>query len=120
MLAAHGLATTAQIVLVLAVGVAVLERTGSGFWLSSVVALSFLPYAMLSSLSGVLVDRTSRSRLVAVTAAFRALVAGGVGLACWAGWPVQVVVGLTALAAVAATPSYPALAAGTQQCVDRD
>ena len=37
------------------------------------------------------------------------------------GWPVAAVVGVTALVAVAATPSFPSLAAATPECVpDRD
>lgn len=120
LLLAHGLATTAQLVLVLAVGVAVLERTGSGFWLSAVVALSFLPYAVFSSLSGVLVDRTSRSALMAATSGTRAVLTGLAALGCWHGWPVPVVVAVAAAGAVVATPSYPALAAATPQCVGRE
>ncbi len=118
---AHGVATVGQLVLTLAVGVHVLVETRSGVWASVTVALAFAPYALFSGLSGVLADRRSRSAVLAGAAWVRAALAGALVIGTAAGWPVTVMVAVTALIAVAATPSYPALAAATPQCVpDRD
>lgn len=118
---AHGLATVGQLVLTFAVGVHVLAETRSGIWVSVTVALSFAPYAVCSALAGVLADRRSRSAVLAGAAWVRAALAAVLVVGTTAGWPVPVVVAVTALVAVAATPSYPALAAATPECVsDRD
>lgn len=118
---AHGAATVGQLVLTLAVGVHVLAETGSGTWVSVTVALAFAPYALCSALAGVLADRRSRSAVLAGAAWVRAALALALVVGTAADWPVAVLVGLTALVAVAATPSYPALAAATPECVpDRD
>ena len=69
--------SSSQQVLTLAVGVWVLERTGSGPWVSVAVALTYLPYALLSGVAGVLVDRRSRSALLAITSLARAACATG-------------------------------------------
>jgi MFS family permease len=118
--ASHGTATLAQLMATLALGVEVLHRTGSGAWVSATVALGFAPYAVLSGLAGVLADRFPRGRVLALSALARAVLAAGlaVGLATHA--PVWLLVVLSALVAVAATPAYPALAAATPQCVDDD
>ncbi len=115
--ASHGLATLAQLMATLAVGVEVLHRTGSGAWVSATVALGFAPYAVLSGFAGVVADRFPRGRVLAVSVAARALLCAGLvaGLAVEA--PVWLLVTLSALVAVAATPAYPALAAATPQCV---
>ncbi|GAA1477766.1 hypothetical protein GCM10009623_22120 [Nocardioides aestuarii] len=118
---AHGLATVGQLVLTFAVGVHVLAETRSGIWVSVTVALAFAPYAACSALAGVLADRRSRSAVLASAAWVRAALAVVLVVGLATGWPVGVVVGVTALLAVAATPSYPALAAATPECVpDRD
>ncbi len=118
---AHGVATVGQLVLTLAVGVHVLVETRSGVWVSVTVALAFAPYAVCSGLAGVLADRRSRSAVLAGAAWVRAALALGLVLGTAVGWPVAVLVGVTALVAVAATPSYPSLAAATPECVpDRD
>ena len=69
--------SSSQQVLTLAVGVWVLERTGSGPWVSVAVALTYLPYALLSGVAGVLVDRRSRSALLAISSLARAACATG-------------------------------------------
>ena len=118
---AHGVATVGQLVLTLAVGVHVLAETRSGVWVSVTVALAFAPYALCSALAGVLADRRSRSAVLAGAAWVRAALALGLVIGTAVGWPVAVMVGVTALVAVAATPSFPALAAATPECVpDRD
>lgn len=118
---AHGVATVGQLVLTLAVGVHVLVETRSGVWVSVTVALAFAPYALCSGLAGVLADRRSRSAVLAGAAWVRATLALGLAIGAAVGWPVAVMVGVTALVAVAATPSFPALAAATPECVpDRD
>jgi MFS family permease len=118
---AHGVATVGQLVLTLAVGVHVLAETRSGVWVSVTVALAFAPYALCSALAGVLADRRSRSAVLAGAAWVRAgltiVLLAGMAL----GWSTGSVVLVTALVAMAATPSYPALAAATPECVpDRD
>ncbi len=118
---AHGLATVGQLVLTLAVGVHVMVETRSGVWVSVTVALAFAPYALCSALAGVLADRRSRSAVLAGAALVRAALALGIVIGTAVGWPVAVIVGVTALVAVAATPSFPSLAAATPECVpDRD
>ena len=69
---AHGVATVGQLALTLAVGVHVLTETRSGVWVSVTVALAFAPYALFSSLAGVLADRRSRSAVLAGAAWLRA------------------------------------------------
>ncbi|HET6563130.1 MAG TPA: MFS transporter [Marmoricola sp.] len=118
---AHGLATVGQLVLTLAVAVHVLAETQSGLWVSVTFALAFAPYALFSALAGVLADRRSRSAVLAGAAWVRAGLTVVVLVGTALGWPVGLVVVVTALVAVAATPSYPALAAATRECVpDRD
>ncbi len=114
---AHGVATVGQLVLTLAVGVHVLAETRSGVWVSVTVALAFAPYALCSAFAGVLADRRSRSAVLAGAAWVRAALALGLVIGTAVGWPVAAVVGVTALVAVAATPSYPSLAAATPECV---
>ena len=115
------MATVGQLVLTLAVGVHVLVETRSGVWVSITIALAFVPYALCSALAGVLADRRSRSTVLAGAAWVRAALALGLVVGAAVGWPVAVMVGVTALVAVAATPSFPSLAAATPECVpDRD
>src|SRR6476660_2045529 len=95
----------------LALGVEVLHRTGSAAWVSATVALGFAPYAVLSGLAGVLADRCSRSRVLAASAAVRFLLVLAVAAGLVLEVPVWLLVALSALVAVAATPAYPALAA---------
>lgn len=116
----HGAATVAQLVVTLAVGVEVLERTGSGWWLSATLALGTAPYAVCSGVAGVVADRWSRSRVLAWSAGVRATLVAAIAVAVALEAPVPVLVALCALVAVAATPAYPALAAVTPQCVDDD
>jgi MFS family permease len=113
---AHGLATSSQLVLTLAVGAHVAAQ-GSSVWASVAVALGFAPYALFSPLAGVLADRASRSAVLAWSAVVRAVLSAEVAVALLLDLPAPVVVGLAALAAVAATPSYPALAAATPETV---
>jgi MFS family permease len=118
---AHGVATVGQLVLTLAVGVHVMAETRSGVWVSVTVALAFAPYALCSALAGVLADRRSRSMVLAGAAWVRGALALVLLAGTVSGWPVATLVVVTALVAVAATPSYPALAAATPECVpDRD
>ena len=117
LLLAHGSGTVAQGVVTLAVGVAVHDRTGSGVWTSVTVALAFAPYALFSSLAGVLADRNSRGTVLAICCGVRAGLGVVVAVALVVGAPIAVLVGLTAAMAVCATPSFPALAAATRQCV---
>lgn len=117
LLLTHGSGTVAQGVVTLAVGVAVHERTGSGVWTSVTVALAFAPYALFSSLAGVLADRRSRSTVLAICCWLRAGLGTGVAAGLVFGWPTHLLVAFTAAMAVCATPSFPALAAATRQCV---
>ena len=118
--ASHGLATVAQLMVTLGLGVEVLHRTGSGAWVSVTLALGFAPYAALSGLAGVVADRFSRSRVLAASAALRAVLSLALVAGLAEGAPVWLLVALSALVAVAATPAYPALAAATPQCVADD
>jgi MFS family permease len=113
LVASHAAGAVARLVLTLAVGLEVLARTGSGPWLSVTVALGFAPYVLLSGLAGAVADRWSRSVVLCWSAGVRTLCAGVTAAGVAWGWPVPVLVTVTALAAVAATPSYPALAAAT-------
>ncbi|WP_426564168.1 MFS transporter [Angustibacter sp. McL0619] len=117
LLIAHALATCAQVVLTLAVGLEVLERTSSGIWVAVAVSLGFAPYALFSGLAGALAGRRPARQVLAWSAVIRCvasiLVLGGL----LAGSPVPLLVAVSALAAVCATPSYPALAAVAPQCV---
>lgn len=118
---AHGLGATAQVMLTLATGLEVLARTGSGPWLSVTVALGFVPYALFSGLAGVVADRWSRSLVLAASAWLRVLSSATLCAVLLLDGPAEVLVAATALAAVAATPSYPALVAGARQSVpDRE
>jgi MFS family permease len=117
LLAAHGLATVGQLMLTLALGVEVLDRTGSGLWVSLTVALGFVPYVLVSGLAGVLADRRSRSAVLVGSFGVRAGCATLLAAGLPSHWPIPALVGVAAVAAVAATPSYPALAAATPQLV---
>ena len=117
LLAGHGIGTIAQLMLTLALGIEVFERTGSGWWLSVTVALGFVPYVLASGYAGLLADRYSRSAVLTLTFLARAGCAAVLVSGLLVHWPVPLLVGVAALAAVLATPSYPALAAATAQCV---
>jgi MFS family permease len=117
LLTSHALATCAQLVLTLAVAVEVLVRTSSGIWVSVAVSLGFAPYALFSGLAGALADRWPARRVMGWSAAVRCAASVVLVVAVLAGWPVPVLVIVSGLAAVCATPSYPALAAATPQCV---
>lgn len=116
---AHGLATLGQLQLTMAVGVAALARTGSGVWVSVAVALGFLPYLFCSVPAGYLADRVPRTALLRSSIGLRVLTAG----ACTAGllleWSLPLTIGLAAITAVLATPSYPAVVAATPQVIGR-
>jgi MFS family permease len=121
LLVAHGLGTLAQVSLTLAVGLEVLDRTGSEAWVSLTVALGFVPYVLFSGLAGVVADRCSRSTVLGLSFWTRAVVGGLLVAGLAAAWPVAWLVGLAAVLGVLATPSYPALLAATRQLVpDRD
>jgi MFS family permease len=121
LLVAHGLGTLAQVSLTLAVGLEVLDRTGSEAWVSLTVALGFVPYVLFSGLAGVVADRCSRSTVLRLSFWTRAAVGGLLVAGLAAAWPVAWLVGLAAVLGVLATPSYPALLAATRQLVpDRD
>jgi MFS family permease len=118
LLVAHGAATAGQTTAGLAAGVYAMDRGGGAGWLSATIALSVLPYVVLSGAAGALADRHPRDRVLAWSCAARALGLAGLGTAIVVDAPVGTVVALTALTAVAATPAYPALAAAVPQCVD--
>ena len=117
LLTGHGVGTVAQLILTLAVGIDVLERTSSGVWVSVTVALGFAPYVLFSGYAGLLADRWSRSVVLTWSFVTRAGCAGLLAAGLTLGWAVPLLVSLTAVAAVLATPSFPALAAATPQCV---
>ncbi len=117
LLAAHGSGTVAQLVLTLALGIEVLARTSSGVWVSLTVALGFAPYVVFSGYAGLLADRYSRSLVLTVSFVSRAGGAVLLAVGLLAHWPVPVLVAIAAGTAVLATPSYPALAAATPECV---
>ncbi|WP_395726065.1 MFS transporter [Nakamurella sp.] len=117
LLAGHGIGTIAQLALTLALGIEVLERTGSGWWLSVTVALGFVPYVLASGYAGLLADRHSRSAVLTLTFLTRAGCAALLAIGLPLHWPVPVQVAIAAITAVLATPSYPALAAATVQCM---
>ena len=117
LVASHAAGTVGQLVLTLAVGLEVLTRTGSGPWISVTVALGFAPYVLFSGVAGAVADRWSRSLVLCWSAAARCVCAALTVAGVAGAWPVPVLVATTALAAVAATPSYPALAAATPDLV---
>lgn len=117
LLTGHGAGTVAQLVLTLAVGIEVLARTSSGVWVSLTVALGFAPYVVFSGYAGLLADRYSRSLVLTVSFVSRAAGAVLLAVALLAHWPVPVLAAVAAATAVLATPSYPALAAATPECV---
>ena len=100
-----------------AVGIDVLARTDSSLWVSVTVALGFAPYVVFSGYAGLLADRFSRSAVLAWSFGSRAGCAAVLAVGLPLAWPVPVLVLATAVAAVLATPSYPALAAATPECV---
>lgn len=115
--AAHAGGTLAQQVVTFAVGVHVLETTGSGLWTSVIVASAFVPYLLLSPAAGVLADRRSRSAVLAWSSALRCLFAVALGTGLVLDWAAPVLVALAMGLAVSATPSYPALAGAAPQSV---
>ena len=117
LLLGHGAGTIGQLTMTLAVGVEALDRTSSSLWLSATVALNFLPYVIFSGYAGVLADRWSRSAVLTLSLATRTACAAVVATGLSLGWPLPVLIMVTAAAAVLATPSYPALVAATPQCV---
>ena len=117
LLASHALATTGQRVLTLALGLAVLDRSGSAPGTSLSVALGLAPYAVCSGAAGVVADRWSRSAVLAGSAAVRCGLAAGFALAIATGAPTWLLVVVVVASSAAATVGYPALAAATVQCV---
>ena len=117
LLLGHGAGTIAQLMMTLAVGIEALDRTSSNLWVSVTVALGFVPYVVFSGYAGVLADRWSRSVVLVFSFASRAICAAVVAAGLLLGWQVPVLIVVTAIAAVLATPSYPALAAATPECV---
>ncbi|GAA4361426.1 MFS transporter [Angustibacter luteus] len=114
---AHSLGTAAQLALTLAVGLEVLSRTTSGIWVSIAVALGFAPYAVFSGAAGALADRWSAPAVIGATVAVRGATSAAVTAGIVLDWSTPVLVLLAAVTAVCATPSYPATAAATPQCV---
>jgi MFS family permease len=117
LLAAHGAGTIAQLVTTLAVGIEVLARTTSGVWVSVTIALGFAPYVIFSGYAGLVADRYSRSLVLTWSFVGRAGCAALLAVALLGHWPVPILVLTAAVAAVLATPAYPALAAATPECV---
>ena len=117
LLGAHGVGTIAQLVLTLAVGIEVLDRTTSSVWVSVTVALGFAPYVLFSGYAGLIADRWSRSVVLTWSFGGRTGCALLLTVGLWLGWPPPLLVLAAAAAAVLATPSYPALAAATPECV---
>ena len=117
LLAGHGVGTVAQLVLTLALGIEVLAQTSSSVWVSITVALGFAPYVIFSGYAGLLADRWSRSAMLTWSFVTRAGCAALLAAGLLLHWPVPLLVLVAAVAAVLATPSYPALAAGTLECV---
>ena len=117
LLLGHGVGTIAQLMMTLAVGIEALNRTSSSLWVSVTVALGFVPYVVFSGYAGVLADRWSRSVVLVVSFAARAVCAAVLAAGLLLGWQVPMLIVVTAIAAVLATPSYPALAAATPECV---
>ncbi len=117
LLIGHGIGTIGQLMMTLALGIEVLDRTGSGWWVSVTVALGFVPYVLVSGYAGLLADRHSRSTVLTASFVGRAGCATVLAAGLPLHWPVPLLVALAAVAAVLATPSYPALAAATVQCV---
>ena len=121
LLASHGLATAAQLMLTLALGIAVHERTGSAVGASASVAIGLAPYVVCSGAAGTLADLVSRSSALAGSAALRAMLAVALVVALAADAPTVLLVSVVAATAVIATVGYPALAAATAQSVpDRE
>ena len=117
LLLGHGAGTVGQLMMTLAVGIEALDRTSSSLWVSVTVALGFVPYVIFSGYAGVLADRWSRSQVMAWSFATRVACATVVAAGLSFGWPVPVLIAVTAVAAVLATPAYPALVAATPECV---
>lgn len=87
------------------------EATGSGLWLGIAAAARMAPYVLCSWWVGQFADRHSRSRIVHLTLAARALLIAGSGLALGADLLTAAVV-LSAGAVAVSTPAYPALVSG--------
>lgn len=117
LLGAHAAATVAQLVATLALGLAVLDHTSSGLWVSVTVALGFAPYALFSGYAGALAGHFSGSAVLAWSAGVRAACATLGTALLLTGPPVPVLVALAAVLAVSATPAYPAVASATPRCV---
>ncbi len=117
LLTAHGTGTVAQLMITLALGIEVLDRTRSGWWVSVTVALGFLPYVLASGFAGLLADRRSRSAVLTGSLLARTGCAAGLAVGLPLNWPVPLLVAVGATAAFLATPAYPALTAATVQTV---
>ncbi|MFT4009381.1 MAG: MFS transporter [Nocardioidaceae bacterium] len=91
--------------------VLVWDATGSSLWLGVAAATRMLPYVLFSWWLPRVADRFERDRVVRRSIAARLVLLSGVAAMVHAG-QVGWAVAFAALAVVAATPAYPALAAG--------
>ena len=105
LLTAHGVGTVGQLMLTLAVGIEVLDRTGSGGWLLVTMALGFVPYVLASGYAGMLADRHSRRAVLTWSLWVRAGCAAALAVGLPLVWPVPVLVAMAATAAFTATPA---------------
>ncbi len=118
LLVSHGLGTVANQTLSLAVAVIVLRRTGSATWASATVAVSLIPYIVLSGYAGALADRFRRDQLLCWSAFLRCACA--IPLIFISEAPALMLVALVAVVTALSTPSYPSLAASAPQSVGDD
>ena len=110
-MAHHATAGTAQSLGTVVVAKALFDQTGSKVWIGAAAAGRLLPYLLISGAAGVLADRWDRRRVLAVSAAIRAVMLGVLAAAVAAGAAPVVIVALVTLATTVGTPCYPALAA---------
>ncbi len=117
-LASHALASVAMSLPWPLLLVRVWHETGSDAWLGLAAASRMAPYVALSWWVARLADRMSRDRLVRATLVTRTSLLGGVAWALATDRTTAAVV-LCTLAVAAATPAYPALAAGMPRLAGR-
>jgi MFS family permease len=111
LLAAHLLSAAATTLPVPLLVRAVYQATESTGALSLLGIVRLLPYVVLGSMAGRLVDRSDRRILLIVSAATRAALAAGIAVLALLHGPVGLMVALAVGSGIAATPAYAAAGA---------
>jgi len=111
LLAAHALSAAATTLPVPLLVRAVYQATESTGALSLLGIARLLPYVVLGSTAGRLVDRSDRRMLLIVSASIRAALAAGIAALVLLHGPVGLMVALAVASGIAATPAYAAAGA---------